>query len=680
MGWITKIFWLTAILPIVAAGLISVLNNSKKKTAAAVAITSLSCSCLISIISLIKVIELKTTKSSAIFITNFDWLNFSGLKVQFGFILDPLSSSVAVVVSVVGLLIFIYSVGYMASDWNFTRFFCFMSLFTGAMLGLIISNSILMLFIFWELVGLTSYLLIGFWFNKPSAAAAAKKAFITTRVGDLAFFIGILILFATTKKLLLYDNGDGCLEATSLKLVCNLAIFGGLFAGTVISILIFIGAMGKSGQVPLHIWLPDAMEGPTPVSALIHAATMVAAGVYLVARMEPLLTLVPSGTSGISVASMVITYTGAITALIAALIAIAQFDIKRILAYSTISQLGFMMMGFGAGGMAVAIFHLITHAFFKALLFLGAGSVIHGCQGEQDIRFLGGLKKYMPITFAVYAIGMMALAGVPLFSGFWSKDDILHSVSLWSVSKIPFYIGVVASFLTAFYMTRQVFYVFMGSYRYNKDSASHSSEHFPHESPAVMIYPMIILAIFAFGLGFIGCPFLPLIQKFLAYTEIEHKPDFFIMTLSSAISISGILAGWFLYGLKPVKSSQHPDILELKAKPFFNVLNKKLYFDEFYEATVIKLTGLFSELCLWIEIHIWDGLVQLFSRSVVLFAWLGRVWDEYVINLGFDTGCNGLRGVGQGISLWRNGKVHRYISVIGIAIIVLVLWVVWLAG
>lgn len=679
MEWIIKTFWLIAILPVVAAGIISLLDKSRKKMAAGLALTSLGCSLLISIVVLIKVIDSKNSGGATTFITNFDWLNISGLKIEFGFILDPLSSSVAAVVSLVGFLIFIYSAGYMKSDWNFTRFFCFMSLFIGAMLGFVISNSILLLFIFWELVGLTSYLLIGFWFNKPSAAAAAKKAFITTRVGDLAFFIGILILFETTKKLLLYDNGSGCLERHNLDLISSSTIFGGIFSGAAISVLIFIGAMGKSGQVPLHIWLPDAMEGPTPVSALIHAATMVAAGVYLVARMEPMMNLTPGGYE-VSIASIFITYTGAITALIAALIAVAQFDIKRILAYSTISQLGFMMMGFGAGGVAVAVFHLITHAFFKALLFLGAGSVIHSCEGEQDIRFLGGLKKFMPTTFAVYAVGMMSLAGVPLFSGFWSKDDILHSASIWSVSKFPFYIGLLAAFLTAFYMTRQVCYVFFGSYRGKISSDLHSATHPPHESPFIMIYPMIILALFAFGIGFIGSPFLPLLQKFLSNAQLEHKPDFSIMLLSSTIALCGIVAGWFLYGKNPVKSAQQADILELKISPVFSLLNKKLYFDEFYEITVIKLTNLFSKFCLWLDVYIWDGIVKLFSRLTVLFAWFGRLWDEYVINSGFDGVCSNLRFGGSILSLWRNGKIHRYLCAIGVGIILLVIWTIWLIG
>ncbi len=310
-------------------------------------------------------------------------------------------------VTFVGLLIFIYSVGYMEHDENFTRFFCFLAFFAGAMLGVVIANSLLLLFMCWEIVGLTSYLLIGFWYHKPEAAAAAKKAFIVTRIGDLAFFLGMVWLYAQTGTLLFYDGGAGCLEHSALAALVAHTTALGMAASTGIALLIFCGAAGKSGQVPLHVWLPDAMEGPTPVSALIHAATMVAAGVFLIARIYPLM-----NAHGISVhagsslaftpttALIVVTWVGAITAVFAALIATAQYDIKRILAYSTISQLGYMMMGLGIGGVAVGMFHLITHAFFKSLLFLGAGSVIHGCNGEQDIRRMGGLRKFMPITFA----------------------------------------------------------------------------------------------------------------------------------------------------------------------------------------------------------------------------------------------------------------------------------------
>ncbi|MCI0366367.1 MAG: NADH-quinone oxidoreductase subunit L, partial [Phycisphaerales bacterium] len=404
--------------------------------------------------------------------------------------------------------------------------------------GLVIANSLLLLFICWELVGLASYLLIGFWYHKPSAAVAAKKAFIVTRIGDIGFFIGILWLYSETGTLLFYDNGGGCLEASALAQLVAKTTISGMVVSTAISLLIFCGAIGKSGQVPLHVWLPDAMEGPTPVSALIHAATMVAAGVFLVARVYPLMDADPANVAGHSTALAVVTWIGAITATFAALIAVAQTDIKRILAYSTVSQLGYMMLGIGTGGFAVGMFHLITHAFFKALLFLGAGSVIHGCHEEQDIRRMGGLRKLMPVTFATYAVGMMALSGFPLFfSGFWSKDEILHSAFGWPTSRWPFHLGALGAVLTAFYMTRQMYYVFFGEYRGASLSPAAAEPHgadpssipgtphasiaaagdgrAPHESPAVMTVPLVILAAGAILLGIIGTPAWPWFHSYV---------------------------------------------------------------------------------------------------------------------------------------------------------------------
>ena len=334
------------------------------------------------------------------------------MRCALGWVLDPLAAVMLMMITLVGLCIFIFSTGYMAEDRNFVRFFAYLSFFSGAMLGLVISNSLLLLFICWELVGLASYLLIGFWIERPSAAAAAKKAFITTRIGDMGFFLGLLWLYGRSGTLLFYDDGNGCLESAGLAMLGASAVS--------IALLIFCGAVGKSGQFPLHVWLPDAMEGPTPVSALIHAATMVAAGVFLVARVYPIFSL--GAIDGVTSSLTVVVWIGVITALMAALIAIAQADIKRILAYSTVSQLGLMMVSLGVGGVAAGMMHLLAHGFFKALLFLGAGSVIHGCHHEQDIRKMGGLRRLMPVTFSTYAIGMMALSGVPLFfSGGWTR-------------------------------------------------------------------------------------------------------------------------------------------------------------------------------------------------------------------------------------------------------------------
>jgi NADH-quinone oxidoreductase subunit L len=465
----------------------------------------------------------------------------------------------------------------MARDDNFTRFFCFMSLFGAAMLGLVIANSLLLLFICWELVGLSSYLLIGFWYERPAAAAAAKKAFITTRIGDLGLLLGMLWLYSQSGTLLFYDHGHGCLEASSLARLVAGTTLGGMAVSTAISLLIFAGAVGKSGQVPLHVWLPDAMEGPTPVSALIHAATMVAAGVFLVARMYPLMSAGPH-----PAALQVVTWVGAITAVFAAAIAVAQNDIKRIIAYSTISQLGYMMLGLGVGGVAVGMFHLITHAFFKSLLFLGAGSVIHGCNGEQDIRKMGGLKKLMPWTFATYAVGMMALCGVPLFfSGFWSKDEILRAAWDWPVSAVPFCLGVAGAFLTAFYMTRQVSWVFFG-----KPAEAEGSPAPAHESPPVMTIPLVILAVFAVLAGFLGTPAWPWFHAFLngestpfAPAALVARPQLNLMLLSTLVVGTALFVGWKIYSKVAVQSFRETDPLEKSLPALFRLLQNKFFID-----------------------------------------------------------------------------------------------------
>ena len=465
MTWIVQNLWLIPALPLLAAGLSALLKRPHRALSAGLAIGAMGGSFLLSCVAFAQALSQSHAAAVLRPTHNVDWFTLGETTVRLGWVLDPLTAVMLVMVTFVGLLIFIYSVGYMAHDANFTRFFTFLALFAGAMLGIIIANSLLLLFISWELVGLASYLLIGFWYHKPSAAAAAKKAFITTRIGDIGFFLGLLWLYSQTGTLLFYDSGAGCLEDVALSAMGTKTLVTGLGVSTAIGLLLFCGAVGKSGQVPLHVWLPDAMEGPTPVSALIHAATMVAAGVFLVARVYPLMAAGPMNAAGTTTALTVVTWVGAITAVFAACIAVAQTDIKRILAYSTVSQLGYMMMGLGVGGVAVGMFHLITHAFFKALLFLGSGSIIHGCHEEQDIRKMGGVKKYMPVTFATYAVGMMALAGVPFFAGFFSKDEILHAAHGWHASHWPFYLGLVGALLTAFYMTRQMCYVFAGNFR-----------------------------------------------------------------------------------------------------------------------------------------------------------------------------------------------------------------------
>src|ERR1035437_9351393 len=384
MIWIVKNLWLIPALPLLASGIIAVNKQPKRKLAASLAIGSMALGFLLSLCAFAATLGHHGEGHEAFReVFSFNWIQFGGQWMDIGWVLDPLTAIMLVMVTFVGMLIFIFSVGYMSHDQNFMRFFCFLALFASGMLGVVIANNLLLLFISWEIVGLTSYLLIGFWYYKPSAAAAAKKAFITTRIGDLGLLIGMVWLYAETGTLNFYADGHGCLEQSALTTMLTHVTIGGMAVSTMIGLLIFLGAVGKSGQVPLHVWLPDAMEGPTPVSALIHAATMVAAGVFLVARVYPLMSAHPGGAAAETAALQVITWIGALTAIFAASVAVAQTDIKRILAYSTVSQLGYMMLGLGVGGVAVGMFHLITHAFFKALLFLGSGSVIHGCHEEQ---------------------------------------------------------------------------------------------------------------------------------------------------------------------------------------------------------------------------------------------------------------------------------------------------------
>ncbi|MFO1498127.1 MAG: NADH-quinone oxidoreductase subunit L [Verrucomicrobiota bacterium] len=680
-----RMLWLIPALPLLAAGLTALLPQRQRSLSAGLAIGSLVLAFFGAGAAFLTTLG---APEAARQVVNFTWIDLGAHLLRLGWILDPLTAVMLVMVTFVGSLIFIYSAGYMAHDPNFTRFFCFLSLFAAAMLGLVIANSLLLLFISWELVGVASYLLIGFWYEKPSAAAAAKKAFITTRIGDIGFLLGIVWLYAETGTLLFYDNGNGCLEQSALTRLVAQTTTLGLAASTGIGLLIFCGAIGKSGQVPLHVWLPDAMEGPTPVSALIHAATMVAAGVFLVARVYPLMSgqpVVELGHAPHSAALTVVTWVGVITAVFAACVAVAQNDIKRILAYSTVSQLGYMMMGLGTGGVAVGIFHLITHAFFKALLFLGAGSVIHGSHEEQDIRRMGGLKRFMPVTFATYAVGMMALAGVPVFfSGFWSKDEILHAAHNWPSSRWPFYLGLFGALLTAFYMTRQVCYVFFGTPRHATSVHGHAKAHEPHESPTVMTAPLIILAVCALLLGWVGTPAWPWFQNYLSgrpaafhFGHLFHADTLAIMTCSMAVVALGIGLGWWFYGRTPIRSAEAKDPLELLQPGLFGVLQQKLLVDELYEASVIRWNAAAARMSDWLDRMVWNGVVQLVALAVLGLAWLDRFVDEYVVNLGFDRGCAGLRDCGRFLSRWQRGDVQFYLRAIGVALTVLVLVLTW---
>jgi NADH-quinone oxidoreductase subunit L len=678
-----QLLWLIPAVPMVAAGLIALLKQPRRKPAAVLAIGSLGFSLLIALFAFAHVVAGWSQGIATREVVNFTWIQVGNSTVDLGWVLDPLSAIMLVMVCFVGLLIFIYSTGYMEHDENFTRFFCFLALFAGAMLGVVIANSLLLLFMCWELVGLTSYLLIGFWYHKPSAAAAAKKAFLTTRVGDVFFLLGIVWLFSQTGTLLFYNHGSGSMEGLALANLLMQHAGLGLTAAGAIGLLIFAGAAGKSGQFPLHVWLPDAMEGPTPVSALIHAATMVAAGVYLIARVYPLMAagapLSASGAmAGTTTALIVVTWVGAVTAVFAALIAIAQNDIKRILAYSTVSQLGYMMAGLGLGGVAVGMFHLITHAFFKALLFMGAGSVIHGCHEEQDVRRMGGLKSAMPATFITYAIGMLALCGFPIFfSGFWSKDGILEAAHNPTAIKGPYFLLVFGALLTAFYMTRQVSYVFFGKWR----GHGHA-----HESPRAMTVPLAILAFFAIALGAIGTPAWPWFHAFLEGRAASFDLHGFaepglmvLMATSSLVVFLGLGLGWWLYGNRS-SQAEEPDTLEKAAPWLWAALRDRLYVDEFYGATFIAFYAWWARVADWLDRRVWGGIVALLVWLFALWAHLNRRIDTHWVDGSFDKACEELSTGGGLLARAQNGRVQIYLRVLAVAVVVLAAILLWSSG
>ncbi|HEY3661935.1 MAG TPA: NADH-quinone oxidoreductase subunit L [Chthoniobacterales bacterium] len=654
-NWIVAHLWLIPALPLAASLLILSLTNARRPLAAGLAIAG---QVLALILSLGAFWPTLSTPGYRLF-HNFTWFTFGEQTLRLGFVIDPLAAVMLVMITFVSLCIFVFSVGYMAADKNFGRFFAYLSFFSAAMLGVVIANSLLLLFICWELVGLASYLLIGFWIHKPSAAAAAKKAFITTRIGDIGFFLGMLWLYGRSGTLLFYDGGNGALENAGLLSLGAVA--------TAIALLIFCGAAGKSGQFPLHVWLPDAMEGPTPVSALIHAATMVAAGVFLVARVYPIFSLGAIG--GVTTSLTVVVWIGVITALISALIALAQADIKRILAYSTVSQLGLMMVSLGVGGVAAGIMHLLAHGFFKALLFLGSGSVIHGCHEEQDIRRMGGLRGVMPVTFLTYAVGMMALSGVPLFfAGAWTKEEILHATSLWSVSRVPHYLMLAGVVLTALYMTRQMIYVFFGRRR---AAAEHA-----HESPAVMTWPLVVLALCAIALSVVLTPAWPWLHDFLlgekAAVDLGSliQPGLYVAFVLVAL---GIGLGVFFY-----RGAGEVDPLERAAPPLFRFLANRMWLDELYDWTILAVARFAARLADFLDRYFWDGLVRLIGGLGQLVGSLTKGFDERGINAGVNDATGVVRGLGRLVSVRHSGQVQTYLGVIAVGLLALLLFYAWL--
>jgi len=576
---ITWLGYLTPAMPFLAFLIITAFTKKYRMLSAVISITAV----FISFILALSILYLQLCAPSN-YEHNIPWLYLGKMQISIGIILNQLSAVMLIVVTAVSLLVQVYSVGYMKGDEGFSKFFSFISFFSFSMLGIVVSNNLVQIYMFWELVGLCSYLLIGFWYHKPEAAEAGKKAFVVTRFGDFGFLIGILILS--------FKAGT----FNFLEIVTFIKA-GGLDQNTLtlVVILILCGAIGKSGQFPLHVWLPDAMEGPTPVSALIHAATMVAAGVFMVARLFGIFI-------GSAEAMMVVAYIGGFTAIFAASIGLVQDDIKRVLAYSTVSQLGYMMLALGVGGYTAGVFHLYTHAFFKALLFLAAGSVIHAVH-VNDIWKMGGLIKKMPVTAITFAIGALSLSGIFPLAGFWSKDEIL-SVLHESGNMWLYYVAVATAFLTAFYMTRLFFVAFMGKPR-DEEAYNHA-----HESPAVMTVPLIIFALLAAIAGLVAVPGLgKSFQTFLYYGSHPHESVFHmdIAIKSSAVALSGIIIAALIYGAGVVK----PEKLRKISGILYTILKNKYYIDEIYMFFIRIMFFTVSEAVKWFDRHVVDGAVNL---------------------------------------------------------------------
>ncbi len=577
----------------------------------------------------------------------YTWISSGGFKVSVGFLVDPLTAVMLVVVTTCSTLIHIYSAGYMHGDKGYYRFFSYLSLFTFSMLMLVMANNFLQLYFGWEAVGLCSYFLIGFWYEKKSASDAGKKAFIVNRFGDFGFGLGVIMVFLTFGTLH-YGPVFGAVNTMVGQTVNFLGVEVDL--PSLIALLLFCGAVGKSAQIPLHVWLPDAMEGPTPVSALIHAATMVTAGVFMVARCNPIFSLSP-------VAMDVVAIVGAVTALFAATIGLVQNDIKRIIAYSTVSQLGYMFVACGVGAYSAGIFHLYTHAFFKALLFLCAGSVMHAMAGELDLQKMGGLKKHMPWTYLTMLVASLSIAGVPGLAGFFSKDEILWLAYSGPspVGKLVWAIGTFVAFLTAFYSFRLIFLTFHGKFR-----GSHEQEHHLHESPKVMTVPLMLLCVGAIASGWVGIP--PLLGGGAHFTEFmkpvlghleghgTHAEEWMVMAISVVAGLSGIGLAAFIY----LREGDLAGAITQRFRLVHQVLWNKYYVDELYDFIIVRPT-------LWI------------AKNVIVGVTDGKIIEGIV---------NGVPGMIGRFSLWlrnlQTGMVHQYAAVMAIgAFVVIVMVLLW---
>ena len=557
--------------------------------------------------------------------TLFSWVTVGGLHIDLAFLADPLSLTMCLFVTGIGALIHLYAVGYMHGDPRFSKFFLYLNLFAFSMLMLVLGSNMLVTFLGWEGVGTCSYFLISFWHEKESAATAGKKAFVTNRVGDWGFMMAMFFAFWAVGSLdyLHINEAASTLSATT---------------ATAIALFAFVGACGKSAQLPLYLWLPDAMEGPTPVSALIHAATMVTAGVYLMCRISPVLE-VSSG-----YASTVIAIVGAATALFAATIAVSQNDIKKVLAYSTVSQLGYMFLAVGAGAYSAAIFHMVTHAFFKALLFLGSGSVIHGMHHEQDMRRMGGLRLLMPITAGTFIIGWLAIAGVPPFAGFWSKDEIL--LAAWEKSPVLWVVGLVTALLTAFYMTRQVIMVFFGEARWHDAHEEHGAhgDLKPHESPWMMVAPLVVLAVLSLVGGGLNLPFSESTEKLAVWLEPVvglhhfHTAKLPMAIIAIVVGLVGIAAGFAVYHFKRVKPVE-PQILA--------------------------------------DAWRYDRTVSAFMGGPGRKAFEGVAWaDSRIVDGAVNGTASAVKGTAGQVRKAQSGNVRNYAAAVAVGVVLLLAWFV----
>jgi NAD(P)H-quinone oxidoreductase subunit 5 len=633
-AWLIPVFPLAGAM-LVGLGLIS-LNKATNK------LRDLNAVLIISLIGAAMVMSFALLASQfqghPVYTRSFEWASAGNFHLNMGYTIDHLTSLMLVIVTTVAGLVMLYTHGYMAHDPGYVRFYAYLSLFSSSMLGLVVSPNLVQVYIFWELVGMCSYLLIGFWYDRQAAADACQKAFVTNRVGDFGLLLGMLGLYWATGSFDFQIMGDRLQE-----LVAAGAISGGLAA--LLAILVFMGPVAKSAQFPLHVWLPDAMEGPTPISALIHAATMVAAGVYLIARMYPVFEHIPTAMDTIA-------WTGAVTAFLGASIAITQNDIKKGLAYSTMSQLGYMVMAMGVGAYSAGLFHLMTHAYFKAMMFLGSGSVIHGMEDvvghnpalAQDIRLMGGLRKFMPITASTFFIGTLAISGIPPFAGFWSKDEILGAT--YAANPLLWVVGFATAGVTAFYMFRMYFSTFEGSFRGNDlqiqkqllaaarpsgadahddhhdDAHSHSHASKPHESPWSMTLPLVILAVPSALIGLVGTPFNNYFEAFISAPGhvAEHAHEFdlneFLIMAGSSVGIG--LIGITLASLMYLSRKIDPSAIASKIPALYNLSLNKWYLDDIYNSVFVIGLRRVARQVMEVDYRVVDGAVNLTGLATLL--------------------------------------------------------------